>query len=116
MGKFTDSTGADGDPLQGAPTAGEQREAAFAEAAGGPVEGVVGLVVGGEDLPAGGLLDRCLDALACAVVAGVGQCGQVESGGGSVQRADDPASRATVRSCRAPGATSETQIGRRRGG
>ena len=46
---------------------------------GGPVEGVVGLVVGGEDLPADGLLDRCRDALTCAVVAGVGQCGQVES-------------------------------------
>ena len=75
LGEFADAAGAYGDPLECSPAAGEQREAAFAEAAGGPVEGVVGLVVGGEDLPAGGLLDRCLDALACAVVAGVGQCG-----------------------------------------
>ena len=89
MGDLADSAGADGDPPKGSPAAGEQGEAAFPAAAGGPVQDVVGLVVRSEDLAAGGLLDRCLDALACAVVAGVGQCGQVESGGGPVQRADD---------------------------
>ncbi len=86
LGEFADAAGADGDPLECSPAAGEQGEAAFAEAAGRAQQGVVGLVVQGEDLPVGGLLDRCLDALACAVVAGVGQCGQVESGGGPVQR------------------------------
>ena len=34
MSDFTDSSGADGGPLQGAPTAGEQGEAAFAAAKG----------------------------------------------------------------------------------
>ena len=75
LGEFADAAGADGDALEGSPAAGEQGEAAFAEAAGRAQQGVVGLVVRGEDLPVGGLLDRCLDALAGAVVAGVGQGG-----------------------------------------
>jgi hypothetical protein len=80
LGEFADAAGADGDALEGSPAAGEQGEAAFAEAAGRAQQGVVGLVVRGEDLPVGGLLDRGLDALAGAVVAGVGQGGQVELG------------------------------------
>ena len=88
------------DALEGSPAASEQGEAAFTEAAGRAQQRVVGLVVRGEVMPVGGLLDRRLDALACAFVAGVGQGGQVEVGGGPVQRADAPASRATVRSCR----------------
>ena len=61
LGEFADAAGADGDPLECSPAAGEQREAAFAEAAGGAVQGVVGLGVGGEDLPVSGLFDRHLD-------------------------------------------------------
>ena len=90
LGEFTNAAGADGDALEGSPAAGEQCEAAFAEAAGGPVQGVVGLVVRAEALPVGGPFDRRLDALACAVVAGIGQGRQVELGGSPVQRADDP--------------------------
>jgi transposase len=64
LGELADPAGADGDPLEGSPALGEQREAAFTAAAGGAVQGVIGLVVRGEDLPVGGLLDRCFDALA----------------------------------------------------
>ena len=54
LGEFAEAAGADGDPLECSPAAGEQREAAFAEAAGGAVQGVVGLVVRGEGLSADG--------------------------------------------------------------
>ena len=54
---------------------------------------------GARTLSADGLLDRGLDALAGALVAGVGQRGQVQRGRGPVQGADDAVSRATVRSC-----------------
>ncbi len=50
-GEFTDTAGADGDPLKCSPAAGEQGEAAFAEAASRAQQRVVGLVVRGEDLP-----------------------------------------------------------------
>ena len=63
MDEFADSTGADGDPLQGSPAAGQQRETALAEAAGRPVQGVVGLVVRREDLCAGGLIAEEAGAL-----------------------------------------------------
>src|SRR5512143_2221552 len=63
LGEFADPAGADGDPLEGSPTAGEQGEATFTETAGGAQQRVVSLVVRGEDLAAGGLLDRGLDAL-----------------------------------------------------
>ena len=95
--------------MEGPPTAGEQGEATFAEAAGRAQQGVVGLVVRGEALPSG-LLDRRLDALASAVIAGVGQGGQIELGGSRFSVAMTPVSRATVRSCRWPGATSDTAI------
>jgi hypothetical protein len=69
--------------------AGEQGEAAFAAAAGGAVRPVVGLVVRGEDLPAAGLRQRHLDALAGAVLAGVGHRRQTRPRRGSVQRGDN---------------------------
>ena len=97
--------------MEGPPTAGEQGEATFAEAAGRAQQGVVGLVVRGEALPSSGLLDRRLDALASAVIAGVGQGGQIELGAAQFSVAMTPVSRATVRSCRWPGATSDTAIG-----
>ena len=58
-------------------------------APGRAVQGVVGLVVRGEELAAGGLFDRRPDALARTLVAGVGRGGQVELRRCPVQRADD---------------------------
>jgi hypothetical protein len=80
----TDASRAGGDSAQCPPAAGEQGEAAFSAAAGGPV-GVVGLVVRGQGLSAAGLADRGADALGGAVVAAVGQGGQLELRGGPVQ-------------------------------
>jgi hypothetical protein len=48
-----DPSGTGGDPAHGPPAAGKQGEAAFAAAAGGPVQAVVGLVVRGQDLSGG---------------------------------------------------------------
>ena len=69
FGEFADAARAYGDPLKDAPAAGEQGESAFAAAAGRAQQRVVGLVVRGEDLAAGGLLDRRLDSVTGAVVA-----------------------------------------------
>ena len=52
MGEFTDAAGAHGDVLECSPATGEQGEAAFTAAAGRAQQGVVGLVVRREDLPA----------------------------------------------------------------
>ena len=54
-----------------------------------PEQGVVGAVVHIQDLVAGGLFDRGVDALAGAFVATVGEGGQVQLGGGPVQGAGD---------------------------
>jgi hypothetical protein len=67
------------------PAAGEQREAAFAQGAQGPKQGVVGAVVRSELATVGGLFDRGVDAFAGAVVAGVSEGGQLQLGGGPVQ-------------------------------
>src|SRR4051794_23101591 len=76
---------ADGGMAQCFPASDEDGEAAFAlpaQAAQQPVVGAVGDV---EAFAVGGLLDGGLDAVTCAFVAGVGQGGQVEFGGGPVQ-------------------------------
>lgn len=70
-----DPAGAGGDSAQRSAAAGEQGEAAFAQASCRAQQGVVGLVVRGECLSVAGLLDRGVDALAGAVVAGVGEGG-----------------------------------------
>lgn len=56
FGDVADSAGAGGDVLEGAPPPGEQREPAFAEAAQGPQQHVVGLVVDVQVPAVGGLL------------------------------------------------------------
>jgi hypothetical protein len=60
----------------------EQGEAAFADRALGAEQAVVGAVVDGEVAAVGGSFDRNVDAVAGAFVAGVGQGGQVQLGGG----------------------------------
>lgn len=74
---------------QGSPASGEQGEAAFAEAAQASQQGVVGASVGVEYLAVGGLFDRGEHADARAVVAVVGQRGQVQLGVGPVQGTED---------------------------
>jgi hypothetical protein len=91
-----DAGRAGGDALQGAPAAGEQGEAALAEGAGGAVQPVVALMVDGQNVAVGRLLDRGVDAVAGAVVAPVGE---------------STCSRAAVMSCSWPAVTSEVQIG-----
>src|SRR5215471_2296466 len=80
-GYVADFAGAGGDVLQGAPAAGEQGEPAFAQAAQGPLDGVAGAGIDVQFTTAGGLLDGNQDADAGAVVARVGQGGQVTRGG-----------------------------------
>jgi len=84
-GDVADFAGAGGDVLEGAPSAGEQREPAFAEAAQGSLEGVAGTGIDIEVAPVGWLSDRDVDADSGAVVAGVGQ-GEQSGGGGAVER------------------------------
>src|SRR3954469_186150 len=74
---LADVAGTGGGVAQAVPAAGEDGETAFAEAAQRSQERVVGAVVDGELPAVGGLLDRGVDAVACAFVAGVGQGGQV---------------------------------------
>src|SRR5262249_53471377 len=64
------------------PALGEEGESAFAEAAQGSLEGVVGAVVDGQDVAAGGLLERDVYSVTCTLVAGVGQ--DRHRGGGRV--------------------------------
>src|SRR2546422_11731560 len=80
----TDFAGAGGEVPQDSPAAGEQSEAAFAQAAKGTQQHVVGAGVDVEDLAAGGLFDRGEHADTGAFVAGVGERGQ-PLGGGLVQ-------------------------------
>ena len=80
-GNVADLAGAGGDVLKSAPALGEQGEPAFAEAAQGALEGIAGAGANIEFPSAGGLLDRDMNADAGAVVAGVGQGGQVSRGG-----------------------------------
>jgi hypothetical protein len=56
-----------------APAGGEWGEAAFAERACAAVQGVVGQVVGSEDVAVAGLLERGVDALDGTVVAAIGR-------------------------------------------
>src|SRR5690606_42128652 len=60
----------------------EQGEAAFADAAQGAQQRVVGAVVNGESAPVGGFFDRGVHADSGAVVGGVGQGGQAAGGRG----------------------------------
>ena len=71
------------------PAAGEDGESAFADAAQAAEESVVGAVVHVEDLVTGGLFDRGVHADACALVAAIGERGQVELGCGPVQGTED---------------------------
>lgn len=73
-----DSGWAGGDALQGTPAGGQQGEAAFPEGALATLKGVVGQVVDREDVPVARLLVRDVDALAGALVAAVGEGGQVQ--------------------------------------
>jgi hypothetical protein len=77
-----DPAWADGGVPQCFPTSDQDREAAFALPAQTAKQPVVGAVVDREPAAVGGLLDRGLDAVACAFVSGVGQGGQVQVGGG----------------------------------
>lgn len=81
------SAGAEGDVLECGPAFGQQREAAFAEAAQGAQEGVVGAVVDVEFLAVAGLFERDVDAVTCALVAGVGQ--DRHGAGGRIDRGQD---------------------------
>jgi hypothetical protein len=95
-GDVTDFAGANGDVLEGAPAAGEQREAAFAQAAHGPLERIAGAVADIELAVRGGLADRDVDADSGALIAWIGQGSQppgcsaierwqcVHAGGGDV--------------------------------
>ncbi len=73
-----DAARAGGGVAQRPPAPGEDGEAAFPGCAFGAQQRVVGPVVRGEYGAVGGLLDRGVDAVACAFVAGVGQGGQTE--------------------------------------
>lgn len=75
-GDIADLARADGDVLEGAPAAGEQREPAFAGAAQGPQDRLAGAGIDVEFPAAGRLLDRDEDAQARTFVAGVGQGGR----------------------------------------
>ncbi len=68
-----DLAGAGGDVLEGAPTAGEQREAAFAQAAQRAQEGVAGARADIEVASVCGMPDWSVNADARAVVARVGE-------------------------------------------
>ena len=83
-GDVTDPAWADRGVAQDFPAADEDGEAAFALPAQTAQESVVGAVVDGEGFAVGRLLDRGLNALTSAFVAGVGQCRQVKLGGGPV--------------------------------
>jgi hypothetical protein len=63
---------------QRAPPAGEQSKAAFAQAAQGSKQDVIGAVVEAQGTPVGWLLERRVDAVAGAFVAAVGQRRQVQ--------------------------------------
>jgi len=80
-GDGADLAGAGGDVLQGAPSAGEQGEPSFSQAAQGTLDGVPGTGIDIKLLAAGCLFDGNQDRDARAVVAGVGQGGQGSSGG-----------------------------------
>jgi hypothetical protein len=84
-GDAADLARADGDVAEDAPSAGEQGEASFSQAAQGTLEGVAGAVVDVKFPAAGRLPDGNQDADACALIAGVGKGRQV-GGGGLVER------------------------------
>lgn len=89
-----DLAGAGSDVVESAPAAGEDGESAFAQAAQAAQECVVGAGVHVEDLVTCGLFDRGVRANTRALVAAVGQRGQVELGCGPVQgRAHAPGPR-----------------------
>jgi hypothetical protein len=81
-GDGADLAGADSDVLKGAPSAGEQREPAFAQ---GTLGGVAGAGIDVEFPAIAGLFDGNVDAYSGALIAGVGQGGQA-GGGGVVER------------------------------
>jgi hypothetical protein len=91
-----DSAGACGDVLQGAPAAGQEREAAFTDASSGALQCVVGLVVRGQGLAVAGLFDRGVDAQACAFVSGVGEVGSLSWENAQYSSASAPLSRARL--------------------
>jgi hypothetical protein len=72
LGDSADLAGADGDVLECPPAAGEQGEAAFAQAAQGSLQGVAGAGADVGFAVAGGIAQRDVDADACAFVAGIG--------------------------------------------
>src|ERR1700748_2245336 len=79
-GDVADFAGAGGDVPEGAPALVEQGEPAFAQAAKRALDGVAGAGVDVEFASVSGLFGRHMDADAGAVVAGVGQDGQVRGG------------------------------------
>jgi hypothetical protein len=84
-GDVADFAGAGGDVVKSAPSAGEQGEASFSQAAKRTLEGVAGAGIDVKFLAAGRLPDGNHDADACALLAGIGQGGQA-GGGGLVER------------------------------
>ena len=68
--------------LQGAPAAGEQGEPALAETAQRPEQRVAGAGIDIEDPSACGLLDRDVNADACAVVSGSARAGSPAAAAG----------------------------------
>jgi hypothetical protein len=80
-----DLAGAGGDVVEGSPAAGEDGEAAFADAAQAAQESVAGAVVDVEDPVTGGVFDRGVHADPGAVVAAVSQRGQIKVSCGPMQ-------------------------------
>src|SRR5262249_9977852 len=72
-GDVADLAGAEGDVLECPPAAGEQGEAAFAQAAQGALQGVAGTGADIELGTTGRIAQRDVDADARALVAGIGQ-------------------------------------------
>src|SRR5437660_12272681 len=83
-----DLAGAGSEVVESAPTSSKDSEATFAQAAQSAEQRVVAAVVDVEDLVTGGLFDRGVYADPAAVVAAVGEGGQIEVGRGPVQGAE----------------------------
>src|SRR5512135_60557 len=110
LGDVADPARADGDVGQGAPPLGQQREAALAPAAQRPQQQVAGGGVGVQPAVSRGG-GRGGPVAAGAVIAAVGQGGQVQVGGGPGPRAQHTAVRAAVRAWTEPGTTPQTPTG-----
>lgn len=103
-----DSAGAESGVLEGGPAGGEDGKAAFAEAAQGALEGVAGAVVDVEIGAVGWVLDGDVDAVACALVAGVGKDG---GGFGCGVGGGEHVGAGGLDAWTEPGSTLEVQIG-----